>query len=60
MFAAEHTDLDLETFLVLDKRLIVVALRLVHVPDITITCSNVLVVVARPPRACASPREAAR
>jgi len=56
MFAAEHTDLDLETFLVLDKRLIVVALRLVHVPDI----SNVLVLVARPPRACASPREDAR
>jgi len=41
MFAAEHTELDLEAFLVLNK-------RLVHVSDITITYSHVWVVVTVP------------
>jgi len=48
MFAAEHTDEDLEAFLVMHKRIFSLALclHLVHVPNITITCSHVWVVIA--------------
>jgi len=41
MFAAEYTELDLEVFLELNKRLVVVALQFVHVPKITMTCSHI-------------------
>jgi len=48
MFAAMYPDFDLEAFLVLNKRLVILALRSVHVPNITITCSHVWVVFAVP------------
>mmetsp|Transcript_41683 Transcript_41683/g.61274 ORF Transcript_41683/g.61274 Transcript_41683/m.61274 type:complete len:364 (-) Transcript_41683:561-1652(-) len=48
MFAAEHTDIDLEAFLVLSKRLGTLTLYIVHVPSIGITCSHICVVAAVP------------
>ena len=48
MVTAEHTDLDLEAFLLLSKCLSILALRVMHAADITVTCCNILVVVPVP------------